>query len=266
VHPLDGVWAKIDRARDNLHTLDEATQRFLHRNPYRIVPEPEVQPGHYVIRVQAERTPLALPTIVGDVIHDLRSALDNLVWQLVIANGCDPGRHNQFPIYMKEAQFVDAVGRWKKAKRRAGPLAGVAPHAWAEIYRLQPYRRAKPKFTALATLARLSNIDKHRGLLASAMFPWHVDRRSIVRWNPEAILLAESAPIPIHIRPGPLKHGTELAWFVFDPDGPDPEMDVDADVAIDITFGDDITQSSVSALDAMRVQIATIIRRFERFL
>jgi hypothetical protein len=37
--------------------------------------------------------------ILGEIIHDLRSSLDHVVWQLVIANGSLPGYWNQFPIF-----------------------------------------------------------------------------------------------------------------------------------------------------------------------
>ncbi len=37
--------------------------------------------------------------VVGDVIHNLRSALDHLAWQLVILDGGQPNDSTQFPIY-----------------------------------------------------------------------------------------------------------------------------------------------------------------------
>jgi hypothetical protein len=69
---------------------------------------------------------------VGEFAHDLRSALDNLVWQLVLVNGKEPGDHNQFPIYT-EANKPPGPTRLKALKGVRGAtriddmLFGVAP-------------------------------------------------------------------------------------------------------------------------------------------
>lgn len=49
--------------------------------------------------------------LVGDYVHNVRSALDHVVWQLVIANRGAPGRHTQFPIALTEKhwRFARAV-------------------------------------------------------------------------------------------------------------------------------------------------------------
>jgi hypothetical protein len=52
--------------------------------------------------------PLRLGVILGDMVHNLRSALDHLVWQAVLRNGGRPNRSHQFPICDDEKDWNDA--------------------------------------------------------------------------------------------------------------------------------------------------------------
>lgn len=59
--------------------------------------------------------PLRLGVIVGDLVHNVRSALDHLVWQLVLANAQQPTRATQFPVCSKREQWA-----WVRARSLAG--------------------------------------------------------------------------------------------------------------------------------------------------
>ncbi|MGO9457396.1 MAG: hypothetical protein ACLP62_10155 [Acidimicrobiales bacterium] len=113
-----------------------------------------------------ERKPI--PTrwglIFGDFIGNARSSLDHLVWQLVLANGAVPGRHNAFPVYETRPAWNANVEN-RPARRGAGPLEGIAATAWAKIKALQPYHagnQSQAHFTWLAGLNTMWNIDKHQ--------------------------------------------------------------------------------------------------------
>lgn len=71
---------------------------------------------------EVAEVPLTFSAIIGDVLYDLRSALDHLAWQLVIANGGTPNRDTAFPIYSSPA------GREFRVK-----TAGMDPAACAFI-------------------------------------------------------------------------------------------------------------------------------------
>jgi hypothetical protein len=91
-HALDGYWEKVKRANVHLSFLDEQIQGFIDSEPYKVETEPGSQAGEVLLYANALREP---PTqewsaIVGDVVHNLRSALDHLVWQLTLANGHTP--------------------------------------------------------------------------------------------------------------------------------------------------------------------------------
>jgi hypothetical protein len=104
---------------------------------------------------------------MGDVIYDLRSALDHLAWQLVIANGGTPvtpednaGPSTAFPIFHSKE---GAKGGPRPPVSIAG---GVNTAALAVIERLQPYHRVDdPQLDPLWQLSELCNTDKHRLLL-----------------------------------------------------------------------------------------------------
>jgi hypothetical protein len=75
--------------------------------------------------------PAQLAIILGDSIQNTRSALDYLVWELVLTFGGTPCERNQFPLCKNATQFKDAVH-----KRR---LCGISEAAIDEVEVLQPY-------------------------------------------------------------------------------------------------------------------------------
>jgi hypothetical protein len=97
--------------------------------------------------------PLRIGVVIGDLIHNLRSALDHLVWQLVLWNGEQPTRDNQFPVCLERND-------WPRAARRM--LAGARSEHVDLVEAVQPYRRITPDSAPLARLHALWNEDKHR--------------------------------------------------------------------------------------------------------
>lgn len=94
-------------------------------------------------------------SIAGDCVHNLRTALDHLAWQLVLANGGDPGKHIQFPV---------------RANPSRDPLsiAGqVSEQALQLIKAVQPETGGNDG-RCLYALNELDVIDKHRHLAVIA--------------------------------------------------------------------------------------------------
>lgn len=157
---LLGVQLKVERAEEHYAALDAAVVEFLGSQPYRLVVEVSSDGLEHTYRVADVRQPgAALSVFIGDCLHNYRSALDHLVWQLVLANAGTPSRRNEFPIFLERDQF-------KLHARKK--LAGVAPAAAAVIEGFQPYQR--PDLGAalrhpLWALHELDIQDKHRLLL-----------------------------------------------------------------------------------------------------
>jgi len=100
---------------------------------------------------------IRLATIVGELVHDLRSALDHLAWCLVTENGGTPDQDTTFPI-LKKPPTKDGV------RVLPNVSGGVSDAARTLIERAQPYWPidVNVEYDALWLLHRLSNIDKHR--------------------------------------------------------------------------------------------------------
>jgi hypothetical protein len=109
--------------------------------------------------------------ILGDLVHCLRSALDNVAWAATVINQAtlgntppprpfpwkSPWSDVAFPIFTDPAKWPNAVKK---------NLWGVGPVFEALIEEHQPYNCGKPtpEDAALYILRELSNIDKHHGV------------------------------------------------------------------------------------------------------
>ena len=151
---LAGVNAKISRAQQCLQALDADIEAFCEyeRRKHVFAMEQRLQP----VLHSRETEPLVDYAVrVGEIAYNLRSALDHLVWQLVIDNGEDPTRQNQFPIFFEEGQY---------SERAKDMLKGVKEDRSEMIHRLQPFQENSVAGAHLWMLNSICNIDKHRYL------------------------------------------------------------------------------------------------------
>ena len=160
---LDGVRLKLTEADKHLDFLRAYRIEHVEMGHRGIVGQYEPSSGDYVFRVDGKVPPPDAGVRVSIFAHLLRSSLDNLLWQLILARGGKPrtefGKHGerptQFPIYEDEAKF----NRQAEAETN-----GVEPPDFALIQSAQPYK-AGPDFARwhpLAMLGHLNNVDKHR--------------------------------------------------------------------------------------------------------
>ena len=168
MHPLDGPRLKIRRAESEIGSLARAEEAFRSDADYEIV-RAEFNPksGKYVYRVRINITPdLDWGVSVGEIAHNLRSALDGLVWQLALLDTKTPASNTQFPIFLirrtrgKRPGFEDAGRRYIRSLR---------PNHQAIIEGLQPYQRkfspmdvGRGRNNVLYLLHEINNADKHR--------------------------------------------------------------------------------------------------------
>jgi hypothetical protein len=158
-HLLDSANAKLDRAEETANELMREIDVFIQQNPspYRIV-------GHlrndreYVFTAFGELViPLRFAVLFGEVVYQLRTALDHLLSALVIANGGTPSVKHQFPICSRPEIFVEA--------KKRGDISGVSTSAEKLIERTQPYQPRQPTPPLLNLLREWNNTDKHRLLV-----------------------------------------------------------------------------------------------------
>lgn len=164
---LETVRLKVERGNEHLKFLESELGRYYTTYPAEFVPEGEVHRdesgGEYIFgSVKVDAPPASISIIMGDVVQNLRSALDYLVWELVLANHQTPGESNAFPICRSEKEFMGELGRNR--------LAGVNPDVIAEVARLQPYfNGADVDKSFLWTLHHFANINKHRRILLTRL-------------------------------------------------------------------------------------------------
>lgn len=159
----EGLKARVASAKDRHAQLSEKCRDFLSGSkPYEVYVEPMAEIGMFAVRIRVLRDPpLDWGVDVGDIAHGLRSALNQLVTELVKANGSEPGRSNQFPIYTDQHAYRD------KGQRGASPrdrqLAGVARRDKKMIDAVQPFGRVPKSMhrDPFAQLQWLNNRDKH---------------------------------------------------------------------------------------------------------
>ena len=160
---LDGVHLKLDRAKEHWDALNREIRSYL--DNHTIVPTATCEPLQrlYIFRVgKVQPLPARWGIIVGDIVHNIRSALDHLVTQLVIVNGQTPDRNHAFPVCVKSSDWRRQV---EDAKPGKSALHGVAPAAVSLIESIQPFHigaQRDAERSTLAGLQRLSNADKHR--------------------------------------------------------------------------------------------------------
>jgi hypothetical protein len=238
-HALDGCRAKLARAKELVEELHGSLVQFLESRPYTTEGALESDTSDWVVRFRVgESPPFRFGVVAGDVVHNLRSTLDHLAWQLVVANGAEPTNRTQFPIYGDEAAFRSA--------RAQEVVAGMSDGDRAAIEELQPFHQdpVQEKPHPLTVLHELSNVDKHRVVHTTLV---ETAGSQFKIYDLEDI----SAIGEMKTRFGVLEDGEELVRVRVFPDGPVPRLKVDAQLALDVVFAD--TASAVHAESVLGV-------------
>jgi hypothetical protein len=156
--PLASSLLKIERSYQQLKQLESTVRAFLDTKPYSVTVEFNRESGIVVARAKVrEECPPIWSVLVGELLHNLRSSLDYIVWELVILETGDAPTtiKTQFPIFRYESAYN------KRAKEF---LHGVGMKELAVIKSLQPFSTGEDVLSPLWYLHELSNWDKHRAL------------------------------------------------------------------------------------------------------
>jgi len=101
--------------------------------------------------------------ILGDAIHNLRTALDHLAWQAVIAASGKPNGGTSFPI-LSVPPTADQCGRTRPQ------IPPSIPRELRNILdKLQPYKGTHPADHPLSVIHHLDIVDKHRKLFLTVV-------------------------------------------------------------------------------------------------
>jgi len=167
MYPLDGPRRKLDRAAEHIQTLNDAVRRFYDSEPLHRSGQFNAEQTAYIYRFEVDAIPIYIGIVASDVLHNLRSALDHITWQLALitahAENRVPYRLTAFPIFLKD----DDLAR-REIKRL---LQDVPNDARDIIESLQPYNTPqsfRPEVNGLWLLHQLSNADKHQVITIGA--------------------------------------------------------------------------------------------------
>lgn len=223
---LAGVRVKIERAKKHIADLRAAWDPIgyadTNSSPYRTYTDIDPKTREQIVRM-AILDPLDpnLGAIAGDAVHNLRSALDLLMWQLVIAGGGTPNDETMFPIGRSKKNFETAL---------AGRIQGASANVRVLMESLKPYKGGND---ALWRIHRIDIVDKHHVLIPTGIAI-------------EAVMVPDNVPfdgarrrmIPNLISDPifPLEDGAEILRLP--PSSTDPEVNVHAEAICEVAFSE----------------------------
>ena len=233
--PFFGIRVKLQRAYEQLDAFYGEMAAFLDTDPY----EPRVQfrrvPGNltapivkdFAIRMIVKKPcPPMWSVIIGEIVHDLRSALDHSIFELVIhATGTwlSEESRTQFPIFIDDAKYDTSS---------LPMLRGVSDNAAVLIKSFQPFATGEGTKSPLWHLCQLSNFDKHRSI--------HLTGGTLEAFKFSFPPFANPTRVESQVRKrGAFEHDTEIArgrmfgeGQLFDSD----QVKMKAEIAFDIVF------------------------------
>ena len=255
ISALRSAKLKLIRASEHIKAIERCIRGYRRRKPYKLIGDPHSETTLDIRKPPPED----IATLAGEVLYQLRSALDHLAFDLVKLNRTGivlPHTWEEdcnFPLRFKLPKGVTKPPVAQKHFTDA--LPGITKSAFAFIESVQPYyRTGTPEI--MGWLAHLSNIDKHRHLNLTVT---NVTHREVLRLN---------RGWTSHARSG-LQHGAKIkSPFT----KPEQRMNVKSTVSAYVTFKEvsigkasDVAVEYLLQLFSNTIE-AEIIPAFDQFL
>lgn len=253
---LDGCFSKIKRAQEHMDSVQRQISTWMDKRPY------STSRGHNAdhtrhsvfIKIKKAADFERWSLIAGDSFHNLRAALDHLVYAVAVheINPIDftpeLARSLAFPISDTPAKFA-AASRY---------INVLSDPVRTEIETLQPYNRPHPKLPPLlAVLRDIDDIDKHR-LLQTAITQVIVGEFSNVN---TPIAPGETHLAIVHT--AEIVDGTEIAALVTPRPAPNMSYDFKADLGISLPHAKGPLNNERSGIiylfDTLRDEVTSVI-------
>ncbi len=180
---MDYPWrVKQRQADEHVARFAAACDEYVNAANLSLRNERNVQTGTIRVRLHADaEPPLSLGATIGDVLHNLRSALDSVAWEACLRAGVPQSRERevQFPIGTDPARWPTLAGRQlpNLSPEHLEVFRGLQPWFWDEEARAHGIEdlRSTAERHALAKLHMFARIDRHRvphPVLARAGHNW----------------------------------------------------------------------------------------------
>lgn len=251
---IDYIRHKITRSHQHLIELGNSLKALSEtRNiefDYTIDTEKRI--CHYYIQGLPE-IPITTRLLAGEVVTHLRSALDQMIWQLSLNSDPSPPTTTQFPICTNQGEFD---------KCRTRQINALNPDLQKLVEDMQPFKSEHPKKHPLWVLNRLANDDKHRFI-------------TIVAQNATGLgVVFESLPdeASMQVKLGPMKNGSEVAILDFSKSTVNFDLAMAAranpivmyDYCLRLENDTDL-RVAVHTLYSLGIEVENIVKKFEPF-
>jgi hypothetical protein len=258
--------ARLERAKVHSREFGRIWNNFLKQDEPYAISVPIDRDGTGVIYVEPVDLPReALSLELGEMLYQLRAALDSLVYELaIIDSGQNPppdADKLEFPIRSSKSSFDQAA--WKIAplsKLHRDMVESVQPYDVAQ--RPEGHRVAAQALEVINDLARK---DRHRGLRVVAS--WGANRNPHISAMPTGCSLEWLTTAP----DGILEHESVVARFKLRGWHSDLEIEANPDLTIDVTIEDaappvDDEDTLFSRVRTMIAVVVVVIEGFENTL
>jgi hypothetical protein len=204
-HTSSAPLIKIARARKHLAELEEEIGVFLSTEPARLrrrgvsgTPEPPLQ-------LRIVLPPEHLGAIIGDIVHNLRAALDLVACDMVRAvEGKDANVEGVYFPFCQKAEDLEGVIRARQFHRAGDRAVHV-------LCGLKPYRGGN---AALRAVHDLDVQDKHRSLILAKTVVSGTMVRTLDNHGTPRIAFAGDPPriskVAVVFPPGSVLHGQQI--------------------------------------------------------
>ena len=217
----DSAYDKVWRVGANLKALDAALMTYTENDPHAITAHFEADTGWHSVCLLPRPPGPEFGLIVGEAVHNLRSALDHVAWQLANLDGvpADPNGV-QFPMLTSEP----------KDFYQHRNVNGMREEHKAVLESLQPYKTSEANVWPV--LAWLSNTDKHRTLHTTASVVSQLVPHALQPHKGSEIAKAEFGYT------GLLEGETEIGRLLVYPKNPELQVHMQINPAIGVVFGE----------------------------
>jgi hypothetical protein len=261
-------WAKANRAKEHIESLHSLIGEFRASEPYSLTPEPTEKPGRLAYRLRFSKPiPVVISTTVGDVLHNLRAALESLAFEVAKrghSGSLSPGQEkaSAFPICATPQAF-DYFFEAKKDRK------GLYDSRAQAAFRLvQPFANLEMVHKAGVALDRTFEDEAHWSQLHRLDTLWNIDkhrRLTLMAWWPQLIYWGSNGPSNRRAFPGDgtLADGSILLYVEGSDEGQGDELSHEFNLVLtdDPAFSrsDGLTQDVVAPLENWHHHIVGLV-------
>jgi hypothetical protein len=224
------VDAKLKRADEHLQTFEREVDTWFDQDSYQLVCESNADHTRHTViaRLNPTRRPPDFERwslIFADAIHNLRSALDHLVYAIA-ERQMTPWPPDIRTLKALSFVIADTPDQWNADSRRK--LRFLHPDVLTAMESVQPYNRQNEFRPPLLSLLRdLDDFDKHRLLALTLTYPVEILFKEVTWFVP-----GNTPSIAGH--DGPVGDGTQLAVVSFAKPEPNVKIDFQTKLAVTV--------------------------------